>query len=168
MIGRSLRRWLMLFTMLQFTMAVAIESDPLPVPKESQREHAVGLYNDGVSLMLQKHYAAAQQKFEAALALHEAFPEAHNNLAFSLRVQHGANADRALQHYDRALALKPDLRVAYVYRGTLFVQRGELDRARADHAKLLALDAGLAARLARVIAGEPPGEAFEGLAAQYD
>ncbi len=168
MIRRNLRQWMVLLTLLPFAMALAIESDPLPVPKGSQREHAVGLYNDGVLLMLQKHYVAAQQKFEAALALHEAFPEAHNNLAFSLRIQHGANADRALQHYDRALALKPDLRVAYVYRGTLFVQRGELDRARADHAKLLALDAGLAARLARVIAGAPPSEAFEGLAAQYD
>ncbi|MFM9883360.1 MAG: hypothetical protein ACKVQT_10065 [Burkholderiales bacterium] len=168
MIQRNIRRWMVLLTVLPFTMAIALESDPLPVPKGSPREHAVGLYNDGVLLMVQKHYVAAQQKFEAALALHEAFAEAHNNLAFSLRIQGPDNAERALRHYDRAIALKPDLRVAYVYRGTLFVQRGELDRARADHAKLLALDAGLAARLARVIAGAPPSEAFEGLAAQYD
>ncbi len=166
MMRRYLWWWIALA--LPFTLAVALESDPLPVPKGSQREHAIGLYNDGVLLMLQKHYVAAQQKFEAALALHEAFPEAHNNLAFSLRVQHGPNAERALKHYDRALALKPDLRVAYVYRGALFVERGEFERARADHAKLLALDAKLAERLARVIAGEPPNEAFEGLAAQYD
>jgi tetratricopeptide (TPR) repeat protein len=149
-------------------LAVALESDPLPVPKGSPREHAIGLYNDGVLLMLQKHYVAAQQKFEAALALHEAFPEAHNNLAFSLRVQSSRHLDRAMRHYDRALSLKPDLRVAYVYRGALYVQLGELDRARADHARLVALDAKLAERLARVIAGAPPSEAFEGLAAQYD
>jgi len=161
-------RWTVLATFFPLAVAMAVESDPLPVPKGSPREHAVGLYNDGVLLMLQKHYVAAQQKFEAALALHEAFPEAHNNLAFSLRVQNSQNLDRALQHYDRALTLKPDLRVAYVYRGTLFVQRGELARARADHAKLMALDTKLAGRLARVIAGEPPSEVFEGLAAQYD
>lgn len=164
----KLRWWLALWIALYFTTAAALESDPLTIPKGSPREHAIGLYNDGVLLMLQKHYVSAQQKFEAALALHEAFPEAHNNLAFSLRVQHGVNAERALNHYDRALTLKPDLRVAYVYRGTLFVQRGELDRARADQAKLLTLDAKLAERLARVIAGAPPNEAFEGLAAQYD
>ena len=168
MMQGKLRWWLALWIALYFTTAAALESDPLTIPKGSPREHAIGLYNDGVLLMLQKHYVSAQQKFEAALALHEAFPETHNNLAFSLRVQHGVNAERALNHYDRALTLKPDLRVAYVYRGTLFVQRGELDRARADQAKLLTLDAKLAERLARVIAGAPPNEAFEGLAAQYD
>ena len=168
MIGHGILRWMLMLTLLQCLAAAAIESDPLPIPKGTHREHAVGLYNDGVLLMLQKHYVAAQQKFESALLLNEAFAEAHNNLAFSLRMQNSGHVERALRHYERALALKPDLRVAYVYRGTLFVQRGEFDRARADHATLLALDPKLAERLARVIAGEAPSEAFEGLAAQYE
>ena len=37
--------------------------------------------------MREKHYAAAQEKFEQALGLDETLAEAHNNLAFSLRQQ---------------------------------------------------------------------------------
>lgn len=148
--------------------ARALESDPLPVPKGSPREHAIGLYNDGVLLMLQKHYAAAQAKFEAAIALHEPLAEAHNNLAFSLRVQGSANFDRALLHYNRAIALKPDLHVAYMYRGVLHVGRGDLPAARADLARLRAEAPGLAARLERVMVAGGDGDDYHGLAAQYD
>jgi len=146
----------------------ALESDPLPVPKGSPREHAIGLYNDGVLLMLQKHYAAAQGKFEAAIALHEPLAEAHNNLAFSLRVQGQANFDRALAHYNRAIALKPDLHVAYMYRGVLHVRRGDLAAARADHARLVAAAPVLAARLERVMVGGADRDDYHGLAGQYD
>ncbi len=146
----------------------AVESDPLAVPKGDPREQAIGLYNDGVRLMLERHFVAAQQKFEAALALEEKLAEAHNNLAFSLRRQSGANNERALRHYNRALELKPTLAVAYAYRGALLVQMKQLDRARADQTRLAQLDPKLAARLARIIAGEAEGDAFEGLAAQYE
>ena len=40
--------------------------------------------------MRDKHYVAAQEKFEQALALEETLAEAHNNLAFSLRHAGGA------------------------------------------------------------------------------
>ena len=62
-------------------------NDPLPVPKGTPRARAVKVYNEGVKLMRDKHYAAAQEKFEQALALDEGLAEAHNNLAFSLRLQ---------------------------------------------------------------------------------
>ncbi len=128
-------------------------SDPLPVPKDGARERAVAAYNEGVRLMVDRRYAAAQQKFEEALSIDERLAEAHNNLAFSLRVQGTGNHARALAHYARALELKPDLARAYLYRGVLFAQMGDLDRARADHRRLLALDPGLAAKLDAVIAG---------------
>ena len=44
--------------------ALAVESDPLPVPKGTSREQAVTAYNDGVKLVLDKRYAAAQQKLD--------------------------------------------------------------------------------------------------------
>ena len=116
--------------------AGAVESDPLPVPTGGARQRAVTAYNTGVKLMVEKHYAAAQQKFEEALAADERLAEAHNNLAFSLRMQGPHNQARALKHYDRALELKPDLARAYMYRGALFTQMGDLARARADHATL--------------------------------
>jgi tetratricopeptide (TPR) repeat protein len=147
--------------------AGADETDPLPVPKGKPRERAVSAYNEGVKLMRAKHYAAAQEKFEQALALDEALAEAHNNLAFSLRLQGTHNFERALTHYNRALELKPDLARAYMYRGVLFTQMGDLSRARADHAKLQVLDRELAAKLDRIIAGTGGGDEYDGLAVQY-
>jgi tetratricopeptide (TPR) repeat protein len=148
--------------------AVAVESDPLPVPKGGAREQAVVAYNDGVKLMLEKRYAAAQTRFEEALGHFEGLAEAHNNLAFSLRMQGAHNFDRALKHYDRALELKPDLAQAYMYRGVLFTQLGDLKRASADHARLLKLDRNLAAKLEAVIVSRVVREGNEGLAAQYE
>lgn len=147
--------------------AGAVESDPLPVPKGGARERAVAAYNDGVKLMVDKRYAAAQQKFEEALAADERLAEAHNNLAFSLRMQGAANRERALKHYNRALELEPQLAQAYMYRGVLFTQMRDLARARADHARLLALDRELAAKLERIIAGGGRDDG-DGLAPQYD
>jgi tetratricopeptide (TPR) repeat protein len=148
--------------------AVAVESDPLPVPKGGAREQAVVAYNDGVKLMLEKRYAAAQTRFEEALGHFEGLAEAHNNLAFSLRMQGAHNFERALNHYNRALELKPTLAQAYMYRGVLFTQMGDLARARADYAKLLALDAALAAKLEAAIAGSGGRGGHEGLTPQYD
>jgi tetratricopeptide (TPR) repeat protein len=148
--------------------APADESDPLPAPRGTPRERAISTYNEGVKLLRDKHYAAAQEKFEQALALNEALAEAHNNLAFSLRLQGMHNFERALQHYNRALELKPDLARAYMYRGVLFTHMGDLARARADHAKLLALDRELATKLERIIAGGGGRDEYDGLAAAYD
>jgi hypothetical protein len=50
----------------------------------------------------------------------------------------------------------------------LFVQLGDLARARADHARLLALDAGLAAKLDAVIAGHVDDDEYAGLTPQYE
>jgi tetratricopeptide (TPR) repeat protein len=148
--------------------AVADESDPLPAPKGTPRERAISTYNEGVTLMRAKHYAAAQEKFEQALGLDEALAEAHNNLAFSLRMQGTHNFERALHHYNRALELKPDLAQAYLYRGVLFTHIGDLDRARTDHARLLGLDQELAAKLERIIGGTGGRDENDGLTAAYD
>ena len=149
--------------------AGAVESDPLPAPKAGAPQLAVAAYNAGVKLMLERQYAAAQRKFEEALAEDETLAEAHNNLAFSLRMQGPANRERALAHYDRALALNPRLAQAYMYRGTLFAQMGDVAGARADHARLLELDPRLAAKLEGIIARGGAGEGNrDGLAPQYD
>jgi tetratricopeptide (TPR) repeat protein len=164
--------WISVFlwatVLLLIPAAGADETDPLPAPKGTPRGRAVIAYNDGVKLLRDKHYAAAQEKFEQALRLDEALAEAHNNLAFCLRLQGAHNFERALKHYDRALELKPDLAQAYMYRGVLLTQIGDLARARADHAKLLALDQELAAKLERIIAGGSGRDEYDGLAAQYD
>jgi tetratricopeptide (TPR) repeat protein len=169
---RERRRWVGVLAGALVALAcpavVAVESDPLEVPKGTPRERAIVAYNDGVKLMLEKRYTAAQARFEEALARFEGLAEAHNNLAFSLRMQGPQNFERALRHYDRAIELKPDLAVAYMYRGVLFTQQGDLKRASADHARLLKLDRNLAAKLEAVIVSRVVREGNEGLAAQYE
>jgi len=159
---------LMAAVLLRSPAAPAVESDPLPAPKGTPRERAISTYNEGVSLMREKHYAAAQEKFEQALALDETLAEAHNNLAFSLRQQGTHNFARSLQHYNRALELKPDLAQAYMYRGVLFTQMGDLARARADYEQLLRIAPELAARLERIIAGTDEHDAYDGLVGAYE
>jgi len=160
-----LASWMMALAM---DTAVAVESDPLPVPKAGSRAEAVRLYNDGVTLLLARNFRDAQQKFEAALALDEQLAEAHNNLAFALRMQGRQNFEASLAHYNRAIELKPDLAQAYMYRGVLFMQQGETARARQDLERLRRLDATLAADLERVIEGAGEGQGRGGVAAQYE
>ena len=147
--------------------ARGVESDPLPVPADTLRAQAVRSYNSGVELLLARNFAQAQARFEAALKIDESIAEAHNNLAFSLRMQGAHNFERSLRHYNRAIELKPKLAQAYMYRGVLFTQTGDLIRARADHAHLLTLDLELAAKLEKAILGVERDER-SGIAGQYE
>ena len=85
-----------------------------------------------LKLMKKGAYAEAQAQFEAALAEDEKFAEAHNTLAFSLRKQGKEHWDSALEHYSRAVELKPELAEAYMYRGVLYSLMGDEESALAD------------------------------------
>lgn len=148
--------------------AAAVENDPLPVTGGGAREKATRLYNDGVADLLVRRFAQAQALFEQALEIDASLAEAHNNLAYVLRMQGPQNFAASLAHYDRAIALKPALAQAYAYRGMLFVQQGDLARARADLARLLQLDPKLAPGLQRAIDAGLAGEDRSGIAGQYD
>ena len=147
--------------------AAADELAPLPAPKGSVREKAIAAYNDGVKLMLDKRFAEAQKRFEDAVAIDGTLAEAHNNLAFSLRMQGPHNYERAQAEYKRALEINPKLAQAYMYRGVLNAQSGNMEAARADLATLRALDATLAAKLEKAIAQTARDER-DGLAGQVD
>lgn len=157
-------------SLLWLSMAAAhgVESDPLPVPENSGRAAAVRAYNDGVALLVARNFGEAQQKFEAALAIDDSLAEAHNNLAFALRMQGRHNFARSLAHYDRAIALKPTLAQAYMYRGVLFVQQGNLPRAREDLDRLRRLDPKMAADLEQAVNGSGSGNERSGVAGQYE
>lgn len=158
--------WLAASLALAAVPAAAIESDPLPVPS-GERAKAISLYNEGVKLMLDKRYAQAQRLFEQALEQDERIPEAHNNLAFSLRMQSRDNFARSLSHYNRALELDPRLAQAYMYRGVLFTQMGDQARARADLERLRPLDRALAEKLERAMA-DASRDLRDGLAPQLE
>lgn len=149
------------------TAGVAVESDPLPLGEQSTRNKAITLYNEGVQVMLAKRYAEAQRLFEQALAQDEGIAEAHNNLAFRLRMQSRDNFARSLKHYGRALAINPKLAQAYMYRGVLYSQMGDMKKAREDLERLQVLDKSLAAKLESALAQAGRDER-EGLAPQLD
>jgi tetratricopeptide (TPR) repeat protein len=145
-----------------------VESDPLPAPDAGERANAVRVYNDGVALLVARKFPEAQSRFEAALALDDKLAEAHNNLAYALRMQGRQNFAASLAHYDRAVELKPDLAQAYMYRGVLFVQQGDMVRARQDLERLRRLDTKLASDLERVVEGAGAGSDRGGIAGQYE
>lgn len=108
-------------------------------------------YNQGVALLKKGDYAAARAELEAALEAKEAFPEAHNNLAYALRKLGEAHYEAALSHYDRALELAPDLAEAHMYRGVLHVLMGDSAAAEQDLEALRGHNDKLADELAWVI-----------------
>ena len=72
--------------------------------------------------------------------------------------------DSALEHYNRAIELKPKLAEAYMYRGVLLGLMGQEDKALADHATLVDLDRKLAEALQAAIASGEEPEGLDGLA----
>ncbi|MEM1212751.1 MAG: tetratricopeptide repeat protein [Planctomycetota bacterium] len=139
-------------------------------PKPKAKAQHVQLYNAAYDQIKKLEFAAAQILLERALKLEPNFPEAHNNLAYTLRKQGEDHYDKALAHYNKAIELNPELAEAYMYRGVLYVQMGNKDAALADHQTLKAMDTkpatALAAELAYVIENgeEKTPEGFFGVA----
>lgn len=106
-------------------------------------------YNDGVKLLFQKQWAAAEKQFNAAVAINEKMAEAHNNLAYVLRKQGEHNYAKSLEHYDRAIELSPKMPEPYMYRGALHSFMGHPDLAKADLAMLVKLKTRKSKELAR-------------------
>src|SRR6516165_8941637 len=104
-------------------------------------------YNEGVDLMHAKKFAQAQVKLEQALRANPNFAEAHNNLGFTLRQQGPQNYSEALQHYNKAIQLKPSMAEAYEYRGVLFAKMGRKADAEKDLATLKRMSPKLAGEL---------------------
>lgn len=144
-----------LFLLGASTEALAMGSDEKKPEAGDEKKPGVArevkAYNKGVKAMKSGKLEKAQKAFEDALEAKEDFPEAHNNLGYCLRKQGAKNFDEALEHYNRALELKPELAEAYMYRGVLFLQKGEADKAKADLETLQKLSPKLAAELQRVI-----------------
>ena len=105
------------------------------------------IYNKGVALMHEKKFAAAIADFEAAVKAKPDFAEAHNNLAYCLRSEGPAKYQEALNHYNKAIQLNPNLAQAYEYRGVLFMKMNRRGDAEKDLAKLKQLDPKLASKL---------------------
>lgn len=170
-----------LFALFPFATALAFaapSAPPAPPPsggdvsrgglqKPSKRDAIeLGFYNDGTVMLFKKEWAAAQQQFEAAIALNGNLAEAHNNLAYVLRKQGAANYAKSLEHYNRAIELKPKLAEAYMYRGALHALSGKPDLAKADYDLLVKMKSKLAPHLKKIMdtGTEEEPEQFYGVA----
>jgi tetratricopeptide (TPR) repeat protein len=112
---------------------------------------AVRLYDQGVRAMNSKKFAEAQARFAQALTENPRFAEAHNYLGYSLQMEGMQNYSMALEHYNRAIQLKPNLAQAYEYRCVLLLNMGRKSAAEKDLATLKTLNPGLAVELEWVI-----------------
>ena len=122
----------------------AVQSNPL---RQEDGAEAFKVYNQGVALMRARSYAAAQIKFEQAIRSNPDFAEAHNNLGFTLRQQGPQNYSKALEHYNKAIQLKPGMAETYEYRGVLFAKMGRKAEAEKDLATLKRMSPKLAGEL---------------------
>jgi len=124
------------FTALTTLPLFGAGSEKIPTPATSpqakQQNPAINAYNEGVDLMQAKQFAKAQAKFEEAVKLNPGFAEAHNNLAFTLRKAGSQNYQVSMEHYNKAIQLKPKLAEAYMYRGVLYAIMGRKPEAQAD------------------------------------
>jgi tetratricopeptide (TPR) repeat protein len=90
-------------------------------------------------------------KFEQAIRDKPTFAEAPNNLGFTLQQQGPKNYAKALEHYNRAIQLKPRMAETYGYRGVLFAKMGKKSDAEKDLAALKKLNPKLTGELAEFL-----------------
>jgi tetratricopeptide (TPR) repeat protein len=162
-----MKKLFLLLPLVATALAVAASSNPMPSPpppsNDSGGNHTGGgnpshndavelsFYNDGTLMLFQKQWAAAQKQLEAAVAINPHMAEAHNNLAYVLRKQGEANYAASLEHYNRAIELKPKMAEAYMYRGALYVLTGKADLAQADYDLLVKMKSKLAPHLKKIM-----------------
>lgn len=96
----------------------------------------VQYYNDGVKAQAQGDYERAVRLYQKALKAQPDFPDALNNLGFSLRSVGKQYMDQAMQAYDKALSLKSDHQQALEYQGELYLWRGDLLKAYRNYQRL--------------------------------
>jgi tetratricopeptide (TPR) repeat protein len=112
--------------------------DPLPEPSPKGTPSAVSVYNHGLRLADNGDYLGAEASYRQAIALDATLPEAWNGLGHSLKKQ--KRFPESLAAYDEALRLRPDFPLALQYLGELYVETGQIGKARQVLAKLMRID----------------------------
>ena len=119
--------------------------------RPAAEEQHLQAYNQGVREQERGNYQSAIDHYRRALRRKPDFPDALNNLAFSIRSLASQELDEAMGYYERALSLQPDHEQALEYQGELFLWRGELRRARENHDHLKRLGSPEADKLGRAL-----------------
>lgn len=83
--------------------------------------------NLGIAYKEKKQFEMAINEFETAIMLNSSFPDTHFNLAISLELNN--NIDYAIDTYNQSLELKPDNIIAIYNLASIFLEKGELNKA---------------------------------------
>jgi tetratricopeptide (TPR) repeat protein len=143
---------LLLVLILLLTPVAAARADgpdPAAVAPTAPVVSAKSRLNDGITLAKKKDWPGAEQAYRDSLRLDPGPPEAWNGLGFALRNQ--KKYPESIAAYEEALKRRPNYAQALEYLGEAYVQLGQLDDARAIHARLQPLDAKEARELAQAI-----------------
>ena len=149
-------------TLLLGSTAFAGGSSPSKPKADAQpaEKQAIKIYNKGIDELRRSDYKAAASKFRLAIQKNGDFAEAHNNLAFALRKQGSQEFDTALEHYQTAVDLQPEMAEARMYRGVLYLALDKTSLAEKDLEWLEANSPSLAKELQWVFVNgrekEPP------------
>ena len=131
---------------------VSVPSAPVPsrsMPSPAAPRSAETEYNMGLQNKEAKRFPDAIENFRRAVDLRQNFPEAWNELGFSLR-QSGQYSE-ALKAYERALQLRPNFPEALEYLGETYVKMGRMDEATKILERLRSLDSAHARELEAAI-----------------
>jgi tetratricopeptide (TPR) repeat protein len=131
--------------------ALALPSEIRPTADQAElnARKAVEKYNEGTGRMYRadslmakgdrklaaKEYERAIRRLAEAVDLDSSLAEAWNNLGYCLRLS--GRYQEALEHYDRAIRLKPDFMQAHEYRARAYLATGRLEDAQGEHAWLV-------------------------------
>ena len=94
-------------------------------------------FSCGYALSKQKNFESSIKKYSISLELHE-HADAYNNRG--LDYANLGKYDKAIEDFNKAIELNPDLAVAYYNRGNTYVELGEYDRAIKDYDKAIELN----------------------------
>lgn len=139
--------WTLILVLVLSSQALALGSkEKSPEEKAADNEkQATSKYNDGVAKMkkaeeilvkgdrskAQREMEQATKRFAEAIEYKPDFPEALNNLGYSLRVT--GRYEEALKHYNHAIQLKPDFMEAHEYRARAYLALDSVALAQADY-----------------------------------
>lgn len=138
------------FMLAMASGAWAISSDePADEPQVSKQEQAQEVFRHGNDLRDHGNPKAAIKAYRQALKLHKEFPEACNNLGYTLRLTGEYND--AIKSYKKALKLRPDFPEAHEYIGKAYIGLGKIKEARKHLLKLQQLGSPLAVELQQAI-----------------
>jgi tetratricopeptide (TPR) repeat protein len=111
-----------------FVAVVATAAGCVHVPTEREMRAADNHFDLGVIQQKEGTIQEALKEYNAALALNERFPEAHNALAILLHISFNKQDD-AIKHYKRALELRPVFSEAKTNLANVYLDQGKYDDA---------------------------------------